>query len=193
MNTEEGDESEKKGRTMFLIEVLERCRKLEQRLADIYSQFAERLKEDKEIESFWLGMAEEEKHHAKILAAEKAALEVDSDPGYFMPEFSAKFVAMDALLKGTEEKAKAGVTKEEAFSLALELEQSELQTVYHDLVLMGRVAVKLMARAVDESLSLSKHQQGLLDGISRFVSEGSVREQAEAWRTQQQRYYQRQR
>jgi len=42
---------------MFLTEVLERCRKFEQRLADIYSQFAERLKEDKEIESFWLGMA----------------------------------------------------------------------------------------------------------------------------------------
>ena len=178
---------------MFLTEVLERCKGLEQRLADIYSQFAATLRADKDLESFWLGMAVEEKHHAKILAAEKAALEVDSDPGYFMPEFSAKFVTMDTFLKGLEEKVKAGVTKEEAFSLALELEKSELQTVYHDLVLMGRVTVKLMARSVDESLSLSKHQQGLLDGISRFVPEGSVREQAEAWRTQQQRYYQRQR
>jgi rubrerythrin len=178
---------------MFLIEILERCGKLEQRLADIYGQFAEQLKEDKDIKSFWLGMAEEEKHHARILAAEKAALEVDSDPGYFMPEFSAKLVAMDTLLKGIEKKAQAGVTKEEAFSLALELERSELQTVYHDLVLMGRVAVKLMARSVDESLSLSRHQQELLDGISRFVTEGPVREQAEAWRTQQSPYYQRRR
>jgi len=175
---------------MFLTEVLERCRGLEQRLADIYSQFATTLRADKDLQSFWLGMAEEEKHHAKILAAERTALEVDSDPGYFMPEFSAKLVAMDTLLKGAEEKARAGVTKEEAFSLALELEKSELQTVYHDLVLMGRVAVKLMARAVDKSLSLSRHQQGLLDGVSRFAPEGSVREQAEAWLTQQQRYYQ---
>jgi hypothetical protein len=72
----------------------------------------------------------------------------------------------------------------------LALEQSELQTVYHDLVLMGRVAVKLLARSVDKSLSLSRHQQGFLDGISRFAPQGSVREQAEAWLTQQQRYYQ---
>jgi predicted TIM-barrel fold metal-dependent hydrolase len=43
---------------------------------------------EKDLESFWLGMAEEEKHHAKILAAEKAALAVESDPGYFMSEFS---------------------------------------------------------------------------------------------------------
>jgi hypothetical protein len=172
---------------MFLVEVLERCKGFEQRLADIYSQFAAQLRTDRDLESFWLGMAEEEKHHAKILAAEKAALAVESDPGYFMPEFSKKCVELDALLKRAEEKAHKGVTKDEAFALALELEQSELKTVYHDLVMMGRVAVKLMARSVDESLSVLKHQEGLLQGISRFVPEGSLRTQAEAWLTQQRR------
>ncbi len=170
---------------MFLIEVLGRCSVLEQRIADIYSQFAGGLNEEKALESFWLGMAEEEKHHAKILAAEKAALEVDSDPGYFMPEFLAKLVEMDTLLKRVEEKARLGVTKDEAFALALELEQSELKTLYRDLVLMGRAAVKLMARRIDESLNLPKHQQELVETIKRFVPEGSVRVQAEAWMTQQ--------
>ncbi|HEV8714961.1 MAG TPA: hypothetical protein VGX03_19295, partial [Candidatus Binatia bacterium] len=79
---------------MFMTEVLGRCSLLEQRVADIYSQFAGSLNDEKELESFWLGMAEEEKHHAKILAAEKAALEVDSDTGYFMPEFPAKLAEM---------------------------------------------------------------------------------------------------
>ncbi|MEW6301332.1 MAG: hypothetical protein AB1671_26965 [Thermodesulfobacteriota bacterium] len=166
---------------MFLTEVLGRCSTLEQRVADIYSQFAASCNDDKELESFWLGMAEEEKHHAKILAAEKAALEVDSDTGYFMPEFPAKLVEMDALLKRVEEQARRGVSKEEAFALALELEQSELNTIYRDLVLMGRAAVKLMARHMDQSLSLPQHQEGLLIGIKRFVSEGPVRQQAEAW------------
>jgi hypothetical protein len=115
---------------MFMTEVLGRCSQLEQRLADIYSQFAGSLNDEKELESFWLGMAEEEKHHAKILAAEKAALEVDSDAGYFMPEFPAKLAEMDTLLKLIEEKARMGVTKEEAFELALQLEQSELNTIY---------------------------------------------------------------
>jgi hypothetical protein len=98
-----------------------------------------------------------------------------------MPEFPAKLVEMDALLKRVEEQARRGVSKEEAFALALELEQSELNTIYRDLVLMGRAAVKLMARHMDQSLSLPQHQEGLLIGIKRFVSEGPVRQQAEAW------------
>src|SRR5262249_40310481 len=157
---------------MFMTEVLGRCSVLEQRVADIYSQFAGGLNDDKALESYWLGMAEEEKHHAKVLAAEKAALEVDSDTGYFMPEFPAKLTEMDALLKRVEEKARLGVTKDEAFALALELEQSELNAIYRDLVLMGRAAVKLMARHVDESLSLPKHQQDLVEGVKRFLPEG---------------------
>jgi len=142
---------------MFMTEVLKRCSLLEGRVAAIYSQFAGSLNEEKEAESFFLGLAEEEKHHAKVLAAEKAALDVDSDTGYFMPEFSAKLTAMDAMLKTVEEKARVGVTKEEAFALALELERSELNTIYRDLVLVGRAAVKLLARHVDDALSLPKH------------------------------------
>jgi rubrerythrin len=166
---------------MFMTEVLRRCSELEQRVADIYSQFAGSLNDDRELASFWLGMAEEEKHHSKILAAEKAALEVDSDTGYFMPEFSAKLMEMDALLKSVEEKARIGVTKDEAFSLALNLEQSEINTIYRDLVLMGRAAVKLMARHMDQSLSLPKHQQDLLEGLKRFVPSGPIHQQAETW------------
>lgn len=168
---------------MFMIEVLGRCSLLEQRVADIYSQFAGSLNDDKALASYWLGMAEEEKHHGKILAAEKAALEVDSDTGYFMPEFPAKLMEMDALLKRVEEQARIGVTKDEAFTLALELEQSELNTIYRDLVLMGRAAVKLMARHMDESLSLPKHQQALVEGVKRFQPSAAVRQQAEAWVT----------
>ena len=166
---------------MFMTEVLGRCSLLEQRVADIYSQFAGSLNDDRALASYWLGMAEEEKHHGKILAAEKAALEVDSDTGYFMPEFSAKLMEMDAMLKRVEEQARIGVTKDEAFTLALELEQSELNTIYRDLVLMGRAAVKLMARHMDESLSLPKHQQSLVDGVKRFQPSAAVQQQAEAW------------
>jgi len=157
---------------------------LEERVAAIYSQFGGSLNDEKEVASFFLGLAEEEKHHAKILAAEKAALDVDSDTGYFMPEFSAKLTEMDAMLKRVEEKARTGVTKDEAFALALELEQSELNTIYRDLVLMGRAAVKLMARHMDESLSLPKHQEGLVKGMRRLIPNSPTRQQAELWADQ---------
>lgn len=169
---------------MFMTEILGRCSMLEQRVADIYNHFARSSNADKELASFWFGLAAEEKHHSKILAAEKTALEVDGDTGYFIPEFPAKIVEMDTLLKRIEEKAHQGVTKDETFALALELEQSELNTIYRDLVLMGRAAAKLMARHMDESLSLSAHQQGLLSGIQRFIPGSPVYQQAEAWAAQ---------
>jgi hypothetical protein len=165
---------------MFLTQVLERCSQLEQRAADIYNQFATTFNDNKELAGFWLGMAEEEKHHSKILRAEKAALEVDSDTGYFMPEFPAKLQEMDRLIKGIEEKARMGAERDEAFAMALEIEQSEMNTIYRDLVLMGRAAVKLMARHMDESLSLPKHQQGLVEGTKRFATSNEVRQKAEA-------------
>ena len=168
---------------MFMTQVLERCSQFEQRIADVYSQFAATFNDDKELSGFWLGMAEEEKHHSKILQAEKAALEVDSDTGYFMPEFPAKLEELERFLKGIEEKARMGVERDEAFVVALEIEQSELNTIYRDLVLMGRAAVKLMARHLDESLSLPKHQQGLVEGIKRFAAGDEVRQRAEAWAT----------
>ena len=166
---------------MFMTEVLKRCSQLEQRVAAIYTQFAHNESEERELKSYWLGMAAEEKHHAKILEAEKAALEVDSDPGYFMPEFEAKLAEMDQELRQAEEQARQGATQDAAFAIALNLERSELNTIYRDLVLMGRAAVKLMARHMDRSLSIPQHQQALLEGAKRFVSDGPVREQIAAW------------
>ncbi len=166
---------------MFMTEVLKRCGQLEQRVAAIYTEFAHNEPEDRELKSYWLGMAAEEKHHAKVLEAEKAALEVDSDPGYFMPEFEAKLTEMDQELRRAEEQAQQGAKQDQAFAIALSLEQSELNTIYRDLVLMGRAAVKLMARHMDRSLSIPKHQQELLEGAKRFLSDGPVRDKIESW------------
>jgi hypothetical protein len=88
---------------------------------------------------------------------------------------------MDALLKRAPKSRRGRVSKDEAFAVALELEQSELNTIYRDLVLMGRAAVKLMARHMDQALSLPKHQQDLVEGMKRFQPSAAVRQQAEAW------------
>ncbi len=166
---------------MFMTEVLKRCSQLEQRVADVYTQFSKNETQDRELKSYWLGMAAEEKHHAKILEAEKLAFEVDSDTGYFMPEFEAKLTEMDQELRQAEERAEQGAKQDEAFAIAMKLEQSELNTIYRDLVIMGRAAVKLMARHMDQSLSIPKHQQEFIEGAKRFVADGPVREQIETW------------
>lgn len=166
---------------MFMTEILHRCSQMEQRVADIYGQLATSLKEDRELASFWRGMETEEKHHAKVLAAEQAALAVDSDPGLFIPEFPEKLVEMARFITDKEQRAQRGVTKDEAFSLALEIEQSELNTVYRDLVIMGRAAVKLMERNIDESLSIARHHQEFVTGMKRFEPAADILKQAQDW------------
>lgn len=169
---------------MFMTEILGRCSTLEQRVAEIYEQFAHSLPNDElSLKSFWLGLSAEERQHARALAVEKAALEFEADPGYFMPEYPAKLVTLDTMLKQIEEKARQGVTTDEAFHLALDLEQSELNMIYRDLLLTGRAAVKLMARHVDQSLSLPQHQQNLVEGVKRFLPASSVQQRADEWLT----------
>jgi hypothetical protein len=41
-----------------------------------------------------------------------------------------------------------------------------------------------MARHLDASLSLPRHQQGLLEGVKRLVPSGPVRQRAGAWAAQ---------
>lgn len=167
---------------MFMTEILGRCSTLEQRIAAIYEQFANSLPQDEtSLKSFWLGLSQEEQQHARILAGEKAALEVDADPGYFLPDYPAKFIALDAMIKQIEEKARQGAIREEAFNLALDLEQSELNMIYRDLVLRGRAASKLLMRHVDHSLALPQHQDNLVTGVKRFLPAGSTRQRADEW------------
>jgi len=167
---------------MFMTEIMGRCSILEQRVATIYENFAQHLPQhESSLKSFWLGFAADEQHHARTLAAEKAALEFEDDPGYFMPEYPAKLVTLDAMIQQIEEKARQGVSKDEAFNLALDLEQSELNMIYRDLVLTGRAAVKLMARYVDQSLNLPRHQHSLVEGMKRFLPESSIQEREKEW------------
>lgn len=167
---------------MFMTEILGRCSTLEQRVAGIYEQFARSLPKDElSLKNFWLGLSAEERQHARALATEKAALEFEADPGCFMPEYPAKLVALAAMLKQIEEKTSQGVSKDEAFQLAFDLEQSELNMIYQNLVLIGRAAFKLIARDVDQSLNLLQHQQNFLEGIKRFLPNSSVQQRTEEW------------
>lgn len=170
---------------MFMVEILGRCSTLEQRVANVYTQLADNLpREETGLKGFWLKLAEEERQHGQILAAEKKSLEADADPGYFMPEFSARLMAIDAMLQQAEEKARAGVSTAEAFHLALDLEQSELNAIYRDIVLTGRATSTLLATQLNQSLRLPRHQQHFVDGVKQFVPGSPIQQRAEKWLTQ---------
>ncbi len=171
---------------MFMTDILGRCSTLEQRVADLYTQFSGSLPQDETLQkNFWLSLASEERQHGRVLVAGKLTLEADMDPGSFLPEYPAKLVALDATLKRIETKANHGVNSDEAFSLALDLEQSELNTIYRDLVLTGRLAGRLRAQDILPALNLSHHQEHLVAGVKQFLPAGDIQQRAEEWLTRQ--------
>jgi acetylglutamate synthase len=180
------DSKEERGEAMFMTDILGRCSTLEQRVADIYTQFASSLPQDAMSQkNFWLGLAAEERQHGRVLVAEKIVMEADMDSGSFLPEYSAKLVSLDAALKQIEAKANQGVNTTEAFSLALDLEQSELNTIYRDLVLTGRGAGRLRAPDLLPGLSLSHHHEHLVSSIGQFLPHSETHERAKQWLAQQ--------
>jgi acetylglutamate synthase len=170
---------------MFMTEILGRCSLLEHRAAHIYTQLANSVPPEAiSLKSFWSGLAAEETHHATVLATEKASLEFEGDAGYFLPEYAAKLLSLDDMLKQIEEHASGVIPTDDAFHLALDMEQSELNTIYRDLVTTGRSATKLKARHVDHDLNLPQHQQALVAGATRFLPGSPVAQRAQDWLTQ---------
>jgi hypothetical protein len=166
---------------MFLIEVLGRCSIVEQRIAEIYRQFENGWTEEPEWGRFWQGMGAEEQQHATLLLAEQAAFEEDIDISYFLPMFPTKLAQIETVLKRIEEQGRRDVSKEEAFDLALQIEQVELDILYRDLTALGRTTVKLKAQRLDDPFVVPSHQQSLLAGVMRFLLPGAVRDKVEVW------------
>jgi hypothetical protein len=99
---------------------------LEEKAAAIYLRLASRFSPDPKLSAFWLEMAAEEKHHAILLqfcAAEK----------WFAPELpeDSAIRGFYAQFKDFERRAaNRKITADQAFTLAAELESSEINAIY---------------------------------------------------------------
>jgi hypothetical protein len=105
--------------------VYRRFIEFEERAATIYFRFASRFSENPQLSSFWFDMAMEEKQHAGLLLF----CVCDSLFAHDLPK-DAEIRKLAALLQKIERLSEApNLTLEEAFSLAIEIESSEVNTI----------------------------------------------------------------
>jgi hypothetical protein len=138
----------------------------EERAAAIYLQLASRFSRDPQLSSLWFDMAMQEKQHAGLLQfCIYEQLFAQSLPD------TSEIQRFNGLFEGLEKSAAdPNLTLAEAFSLAIEMEASEINTVYCCLTDSLHVSTYLLRRKI--ATTLPDHIAELITAARKFgVSE----------------------
>jgi hypothetical protein len=134
----------------------------EERAAGIYLEFASRFSNDPRLTSFWLDMAMHEKQHAGLL-------QFCLRDGLFVRDLpdTGEIQKLTTFFKRLEKRAAAPkLTVEQAFQLAIELETSEINTIYCYLTTTLHSSMYLFRRKI--ATSLPHHLDELFAAARKF-------------------------
>src|SRR5438552_13062331 len=128
--------------------IYRRFLEFEEAAAAIYLQLASRFSQDPQLSSFWLDMAMHEKEHAGLL-------QFCLQDGLFASDLpdTTEIQKLAAFFKELEKRAAdPKLTPEEAFSLAIEMESSEINAIYCHLTTTLHSSMYLLRRKIATSL-----------------------------------------
>jgi rubrerythrin len=125
-----------RARRITIREVLETAIELEKKTMALYVGFVKAFPRPAEVRNFWFSMARHEAGHCGALALVEGILESDPRAAaktrvWFDPTTATR---LRSLLSAYLREARAGVTLERAFEMALDLEASELEDVVVDMM-----------------------------------------------------------
>lgn len=150
---------------MYLTEILARCSTIEKRVAAVYRQLAQRFENDNGAARLWRELALEEETHADILGRELRTFEEQGESGDFLPDYAARLDHAETLLGELEGKLTGVGTLDDALTLAVAIEQTELEDLYDDLVTQGQPAFKLISERLEAVLYAAP--AGTVPGVPR--------------------------
>lgn len=146
--------------------VWERCIALEESAAAVYETLARRFRGDPELAALWAAMARDEHDHARQLATWRAL--VAQEPAEHRPQpggFDAGIADVQRLLAESRVAVET-VDEEDAFAIALALENSELDVIYTTLLQSSPLA-RHPGRADGVRHETAAHHAKLLDMVRR--------------------------
>ena len=118
-------------------DVLARFAEIERLVGKIYFRFSHIFLDQPEIRDFWWEMAREEEQHGCILHACKALIE-NYDEETLDPTISRdKAQELEKWLSSFLLRGARSMSVEDAFRIALEIESSEIDTIYSKLLNLG--------------------------------------------------------
>jgi len=120
---------------MRILPILDRCINIERKAGEVYDLLAERQLGDEELHGFWARMAADERKHARNLETYRAIVAAE-DPRHptLADGFEDEIAELARLTDEALERAAHASSTDEAFGIALDLELSELDTIYTTLL-----------------------------------------------------------
>jgi rubrerythrin len=134
----------------------------EERAAAIYLRLASRFSQELQISSFWLEMAMHEKQHASLV-------QICLCESLFAPDLptATEIQKLAAFFEQLETRAAdPNLTLQEGFALAIELEASEVNTIYCRLTEAVQDSMYLLRRKI--ATRFPEHIDTLIEGAKRF-------------------------
>jgi hypothetical protein len=157
---------------MKISEIVQHCAAIERVISEVYRMFALRWP-DGPLGAFWNQLADEEFSHGTILDRVACLPATDRDD----PSIdSAKLVGIRDFVEGRFPFDQ--ISLDQAFDLALDLEDLELDNIYRRLLAMTSSDHR-MAEACKSALGqVSHHEQRIADMIETFSTDGQLRDKA---------------
>lgn len=164
---------------MDILQVVSRCAQAEKVVASIYEQFAERFREDPALQKLWSDLAAEERRHSRSLSNWKRLLELERpDDRPREVGFATSLKKMEGELAPLRQRAQAAASAEEAFGIALDLEASELDSLYVELLQCSPLH-RFPDLDLTSEAELGEHRRRLVAAIRSRTSDESLRLRAE--------------
>jgi hypothetical protein len=138
---------------MYVVEILERCADQAARTARVYRGLADRFCGDHDRVHLWRELALEEEIHTDILRRELKTFQEQEQSGAFLPDFADRLRRLDAEVRQLEARASTAQSLDDALSIAVALEQADLEDLYDDLVLQGEPAFRLISERLEAALA----------------------------------------
>lgn len=152
---------------------LERFAEIERLAAKVYFQLSHLFPHHAELREFWWQMAMDEEQHASVLLACKTI--VDKVPRETMnPSVNQQTAGrLEAQLQSYLDEGSRSISVDRAFNIALEMETSELDIIYTQLLeSCGPQVAKTMAKF---GVAASEQRKKLKTAIFRFSMEPKLR------------------
>ena len=160
-----------------IVDALERFAGIERLVSKVYFRFSHLFLNHGELRDFWWQMAKEEEQHACILLACKAVVEnfqenpVNPDIG------KGKAEQLEGQINSYLGKGTPSITVEQSFKIALDIECSELDAIYSELLKScGPEVAKTMEHV---GVPASVQRRKLASAVHRFTSDPELRAAAE--------------
>ncbi|GIW43810.1 MAG: hypothetical protein KatS3mg077_1092 [Candidatus Binatia bacterium] len=138
---------------MYVSEILERSSRLAERSAALYRRLAEQFGHDSERRELCHELAFVEETQAKVLREELASFQERDELGDFLPEFAERMQQAEQHLANLEQRVSHIRGLDEATSLLVALQQTNLEGLYDDLVVQGDPSFRIFVERLEAALA----------------------------------------